>query len=357
MRPRQVEDRYALAAARLLIGQHQQRDRFPLFHDRQRHAVYDATALAIANRTRRKWVACAGALALAAASVTLALGLRAHSSSALVVGHVSRQGTVLLLMDTTQLLSASQTLVPGDVIRYGEGGTASSGSVSGVEVTLAPASQLRIDEVGPTPRFFLMSGGLRARVGELGRGEHVVVETPDSEVEVRGTVFAVEISPPSRSCSASSTIEVAEGMVWVRSGDKQVLLDAGQGWHTPCSKLEVSDEPPSDTADGELAVAPGPTDAPARSTARSSSTSRPAIAPYDGRSEIVVPDADTIVPPVEVSHLAEQNDLFSAAMAAEWRGQYAAALRTLDELISRFPNGPLTESADGERRRILSALR
>jgi TolA-binding protein len=121
----------------------------------------------------------------------------------------------------------------------------------------------------------------------------------------------------------------------------------------PGDVIEVRDEPPSDTADGEPAVAPSPTDAPASST----STSRPAIVPYAESREIVVPDADTIVPPVEVSRLAEQNDLFSAAMAAEWRGQYAAALHKLDELIFRFPNGPLTESAHGERRRILSALR
>jgi TolA-binding protein len=52
--------------------------------------------------------------------------------------------------------------------------------------------------------------------------------------------------------------------------------------------------------------------------------------------------------------LAEQNDLFSAAMAAERQGQHAAALRRLDELISRFPSGPLSESARGERQRILS---
>jgi TolA-binding protein len=52
--------------------------------------------------------------------------------------------------------------------------------------------------------------------------------------------------------------------------------------------------------------------------------------------------------------LAEQNDLFSAAMAAERQGQHGVALRRLDELISRFPGGPLSESARGERQRILS---
>jgi hypothetical protein len=58
------------------------------------------------------------------------------------------------------------------------------------------------------------------------------------------------------------------------------------------------------------------------------------------------------VPPASVSHLAEQNDLFSAAMAAERRGNSTTALRKLDELIARYPGGPLSESARAERQRI-----
>jgi TolA-binding protein len=53
--------------------------------------------------------------------------------------------------------------------------------------------------------------------------------------------------------------------------------------------------------------------------------------------------------------LAEQNDLFSAAMAAERQGQHELALRKLDELVERYPGGPLSESARAQRQRILSA--
>jgi outer membrane protein assembly factor BamD (BamD/ComL family) len=52
--------------------------------------------------------------------------------------------------------------------------------------------------------------------------------------------------------------------------------------------------------------------------------------------------------------LAEQNDLFSSAIASEHRGDHATAIRKLDELIQRFPSGPLLESARVERQRILS---
>jgi hypothetical protein len=58
---------------------------------------------------------------------------------------------------------------------------------------------------------------------------------------------------------------------------------------------------------------------------------------------------------VSVSRLSEQNDLFSAAMAAERHGQHDLALRKLDDLIVHYPGGPLSESARAERQRILAA--
>ena len=69
-----------------------------------------------------------------------------------------------------------------------------------------------------------------------------------------------------------------------------------------------------------------------------------------------VPPAEASLAPVApVSSLAEQNDLFSAAMAAERKGQHGFALSKLDELMTRFASGPLFESARAERDRILAA--
>ena len=349
------------------MEQQPQGDILPLPKDRQRDAVVAAMALAIAGRGRRKRIVIASALTFAAAAgVALAFGLvwrPSGPSSALVVDQVRGQGNVLVHMASMQSLSDRQKLQPGDSVRSGEGGTASFGFANGTKLALTPASDLRIDEVGPTRRFFLFSGGVHARVSKLGRGERFVVDTPDSEVEVRGTVFTVGINPPSAECAgaATSKVEVSEGTVWVRSGEQQVVLRAGESWSTPCPRQQVSDEPPVAPAEHPSIAPPGPAAASVRSAARRSSTSRPtAVMPP---IEHVAPELDTIAPPPPAtvaplpaarSRLAEQNDLFSAAMAAERQGQHAVALRKLDELIARFPGGPLSESARGERQRILS---
>jgi ferric-dicitrate binding protein FerR (iron transport regulator) len=350
------ENKYAVAAARLLMDQQPQGDILPLPQDRQRDAVVAAMALAIAGRSRRKRVVIASALTFAAAAgVALAIGLAWRPSTALVVDQVSGQGNMLVHMASTQSLADRQKLQPGDSVRSGDGGTASFGFANGTRLALTPASDLRIDEVGPTRRFFLFSGGVHARVSKLGRGERFVVDTPDSEVEVRGTVFAVGINPPSAACAgaATSKVEVSEGTVWVRSGEQQVVLRAGESWSTPCPRQQVADAPFVAPAEHPSIASPGPAAASVRSAARKSSTSRPTVlAPP---IEHVAPEVDRVVPPPAVlSRLAEQNDLFSAAMAAERQGQHAAALRKLDELIARFPGGPLSESARGERQRILS---
>jgi len=361
---RESDNRYAGAAARLLIDQQQQGDDLPLPEDRQRDAVVAAMALAIAGRIRRRRIVIASAVTFAAAAgVALAVGLAWRPSTALVVDQVSGQGNVLVHMASMQSLSDRQKLQPGDSVRSGEGGTASFGFANGTKLALTPASDLRIDEVGPTRRFFLFSGGVHARVTKLGRGERFVGDTPDSEVEGRGTAFTVGINPPSATCAgtATSKVEVSEGTVWVRSGEQQVVLRAGESWSTPCPRQQVSDEPPVAPAEHPSVAPPGPAAAPVRSAARKSSTSRPtAVMPP---IEHVAPELDTISPPppatvaplpAALSRLAEQNALFSAAMAAERQGQHAAALRKLDELIARFPGGPLSESARGERQRILS---
>ena len=91
--------------------------------------------------------------------------------------------------------------------------------------------------------------------------------------------------------------------------------------------------------------------------ARMPSTVAPAAVP---RESPLVPAAASAPSerPTEaasVSRLSEQNDLFSAAMAAERQGQHDLALRKLDDLIAHYPGGPLSESARAERQRILAA--
>jgi hypothetical protein len=52
------------------------------------------------------------------------------------------------------------------------------------------------------------------------------------------------------------------------------------------------------------------------------------------------------------STLNTQNDLFGAALRARRNGDVGRAVRRLDELLTGFPDGPLAESAERERRRL-----
>ena len=61
------------------------------------------------------------------------------------------------------------------------------------------------------------------------------------------------------------------------------------------------------------------------------------------------------VAPADPSTLAEQNDLFAAALAARRRGDVIDAIHWLDRLIARYPTGPLSDSARAERHRLIEA--
>jgi hypothetical protein len=334
------ENRYSRVAARLLRN----RPELPPPSDRQRDEIVSVMTLTIAGRARRRRILRATGLALAAAA-SVALVVRATRSNhrseqpaALTVEQVVGTGSVLVRADRTEPLVDQRVLAEGDVVRSNQDGAATLLSGVGTHLRLSSAAELRVDELGTTRRFSLATGHLEARVAKLRPGERFLVTMPDSEVEVRGTAFAVSVGsapPECRERTSQSTVQVSEGTVWVRSGGNEVLLRPGDSFTPPCAATPSSAEPISPTG-----------------TARAAKR-RPTPASARPAAEHAAPAG--IANPEPISRLAEQNDLFSTAMAAERRGQHDLALRQLDDLIRRFPSGPLRESAQAERQRILSA--
>jgi ferric-dicitrate binding protein FerR (iron transport regulator) len=366
------KERYARLAAQLLIQQRP--EDASVRADLRRDAVVAAMALAIAAKARRRRIATGTVVALAAAaSVVVAVKFMSNggssvtertSASALVVEREIGQGNWLLRAGSTEPLSNLAVLAVGDSIRSDKESSATLAFQNGTRVALASASALRVDELGATRRLSLLAGHLDAHVAKLVPGERFIVNTPDSEVEVRGTVFSVDVetAPPGcRGSGVTATVRVREGEVSVRSRDNRVLIHPGETWTLPCAETESSITP--DTASGEPSAAP----VSARNvrlrarpafarTARAASrtgqaASAPSAAPLAAASAPSMPVAVPGLP----SQLGQQNDLMSAAMAAERQGQHDLALRKLNQLIERFPSGPLGESARAERQRILSA--
>ncbi|HEY5281654.1 MAG TPA: FecR domain-containing protein [Polyangia bacterium] len=367
------KEKYARVAARVLRESMaeqaaEQSESSPARTDDRRDAIVAAMALAIAAKARRRRAYAATAIVLAAAAGVLVVlrlaggaglsGSKAGAASALVVEHQDGRGNLLVRTAGSQPLPDLGVLAVGDTVRTDESSTTTLGFDNGTRISLSSSARLRVDEIGATRRFSLLGGRFQAHVAKLTQGERFVVSTPDSEVEVRGTVFTVVVSSADAKCrdmANSSSVQVSEGAVWVRARDTQVLLHAGESWATPCPVSPSVGAPPAVV---QVPVVQAPRLNPAPATAVHGAVRKTVAA----RAEVLPPRVsppslaparpDSTSSPAPVSHLSEQNDLFSAAMAAERRGEHETAISTLNQLIERFPGSPLGESARAERQRI-----
>jgi hypothetical protein len=347
-------DRYARLAARVLKEQPEQAESGA--PEGRRDRVVAAMALAIeAKRRKRRTLVGAGILLAAAAAALFTVRVtRKHTvgtESSLLVEENLGAGNALLRNAVQKPLLDGARVVEGDSVQADRDGRATLAFANGTRVTLSAAGRVRIDELASTRRFSLQAGRVRAKVAKLGPGERFVVDTPDAEVEVRGTVFDVAVGGGCSDDTSRSTVEVSEGAVWVRSGSAQVVLHPGESWTSPCPEAPAA-KVESPTVAPAAATPPRPAHPRHHTVAHPTSAPSPApVAP-----PAIAPPSATAPPSLvrHPSHLAEQNNLFSAAMAAEHRGDHATAIGKLDELIRRFPSGPLVESARAERKRIVA---
>lgn len=212
---------------------------------------------------------------------------------------------------------------------------------TGTHVTIGGSSRVRLVEQSQRKRFSLESGSLFAKVAKLGAGERFVVATPDAEVEVRGTAFRVTIVPGEQSCAGGSPtrLEVSEGVVVVRHSGTEVRVTAGERWpacDAPTATAPPKEIPVAPPVVAVVPVTPVPSASPAPVSASTSAT-------------------HAVPSPLEASsRLAEQNDLYDEGMRLKKRGDLGGAMARFERLLAQYPNGPLGESAEVERMRLLA---
>ena len=285
---------------------------------------------AILERSRRrrlKFLLGGGALSASAAAAALVFALGWLKEPEITRASACRAGEPCA--DTSAVDKGSvdgQPFLPGArvaatpersrVIEFG----------TGTRMTLGQSAELEYRAGAGVRRFGLLRGALALSVNKLSPGQRFVIETPDAEVEVRGTVFEVAVANPETNCGAATRVAVTEGMVEVRSGERKVRLSAGESWPQGCSDDDgLNDSEQASARDGDRA--------------RASDDARP-------RSE----------GSTTAQRLTEQNDLFAEAVMARRQGRSVDAVAAYDRLIARFPGGPLVESATVERIRILKSL-
>jgi hypothetical protein len=195
-------------------------------------------------------------------------------------------------------------------------------------VHLTSATKLTVPRLTPLEeRYRLAVGRVEVSVDKNSPiTRSVVVETPNAEVVVHGTVFAVGVS--SRNQRSVTDVSVTRGSVWVLQHGVQVaLLGAGQHWS---SDLEPTSVAPS----AAPVAAPTPAEAPSAATDAALSHHETAQ-----RAETAqrVP-ARAAVAEAKASSLAEQSRMFQEAIDARNRGEDARAADLFTRLLARYPN-------------------
>ena len=219
-------------------------------------------------------------------------------------------------------------VVPGETVAA-RAAAVELAAADGTSVRVEPRSEITLVRADAVRWLQLQSGSVEAHVTKLVPGARFVIATPDRQVEVHGTRFHVSLVPADEGCGGGTItrVRVEEGVVTVRTFDgPEDRIAAGGEWPSGCAPRIA--EPP----------------------ARASTRARPARHHAAASPE---------PPPVEAppsSTLAAENDLFAAAVRAERAGDSAAALRVLDQLVTRYPSSPLRGPADSERARIMSRV-
>ena len=295
-----------------------------------------AIAQAITTRARkRRMFRLAGGAAVAAAAIAgvfagshvvrhalaPAASQMASSGGPEIVAHPAAAGASVLVSGAEAPLVEGRALAAGSRIVTPPNGRAILSFSTGTSVELGEGADLTVGGEGGSEVLLLAGGFVDLHVAKLTAGQRFVVDTPDAEVEVRGTQFRVAVAPPDPACGGGTTtrITVTEGVVVVRHSGVESRVAAGERWPSACSRDADASFPVSD---GHLATPPAAKLFPG------------------GRA-------------VPASALAEQNDLFAEATTAKRRGDVPGAVTAFNRLLAKYPACPLAEGAAVDRMRLL----
>jgi hypothetical protein len=317
-------------------------DASPERRDRMVRGMRDSVEASFEQAQRRsRWRRALVGVAAAASFALLGGALlreRWHVQPQPIAGIDRVSGTVVLTQEGAQrVIGASERSVhDGDSLQTAAGARAHL-ATSKASVKLSESTELRLTRPSAAEeRISLRRGRVDVAVNKaVEQKRSVVVETPDAEVVVRGTVFDVRVEPAR---SATTThVHVTHGSVWVLAQGVQVaLLSAGQSWSSAGGVTsDAAPAPAAAPAVEPVAVAEA-APAQARSPSLKQATSGAKDAPH------------------KAGTLAEENRLFSSAVEARNRGDAARAAELFGELLATYPQSPLREVAQVERFRALS---
>lgn len=171
---------------------------------------------------------------------------------------------------------------------------------------------------------------------------YVSVRTPHAVVEVKGTIFSVDVHAEGRKAAGpgseegkrlETTVSVQRGVVVVHSARGDLTLHAGDSWSSAERLLGAT------IPQGRAASAAAPSRAASHPSAPS------AVSPRAAGSSQTPSSPQTL----SSSTLAEENELFERAIVAAEAGNKHRALMLCDEFLEQYPRSPLRATVFAKR--------
>ncbi len=307
---------YARLASKLFVREGDWSAAPPPTHDTRNQAIASIAA-AIDQRARRRrtarWSGGSMAVAAAAAAVLavthhesrkpLPVAINTPSRPVQITAHSVGGVASVVVSGAEAPLAEGRPVAEGSRLVTPPDGRATLAFSTGTSVVVGEGTDMTLGGEGDSQLLRLNTGWIDLHVAKLMTGQRFVVDTSDSEVEVRGTRFRVSIARPDPSCGDGTTtrLSVTEGVVVIRHGGVEDRVAAGEHWPEHCAAAMTSWTP---TASRTAAGTPG------------------------------VPAAAGAVP---ISTLAEQNNLFAEAFASKRDGDVSGALAAFDRYLSKYP--------------------
>jgi hypothetical protein len=288
-----------------------------------------------------------------------------------IVGHPSGSGATVVETGGAMPMVEGRPLPAGSRIVAGDNSRASLSLSTGTELSIEENGDVAIVDSTAHQVFALRAGAIRAHVAKLAPDAQFVIQTPDAEVEVRGTSFRVAIVAPDSACADGTVtrVSVSEGVVSVRHAGVESRVAAGQRWPVGCENELLGPIPmPSAPLEHRRKVRAAQTTRNEQSSAASSGSPRdqpssarrdqPSSARRDQPSSASRDQASSEqrAPDEPASDLAEQNDAFAKALASNKQGDTLTAISRFEAFVARYPSSSLVESALAKRMQLLRTV-
>lgn len=198
----------------------------------------------------------------------------------------------------------------------------------GFEVADVSHADWSAKHIGATSQVTLRDGVASFHVEHVAAAARFLVQLPDGQIEVRGTRFVVDVAG-----GVTRSVSVSEGLVWLRLGQRLVILKQGEAYRASEAARPVAPiEPANRDAGPDFHSRPA---VPVSTASEAPSMPRPAVESASPRTS----STPSALPPIATASATRRSEAVAALPSAGAPARAATAGEKFGEAMAAFVGG------------------